>query len=168
MANEIANSIHAAAVVQFDSSGTPSFAPNGNQGFAAWGTTAKNSQKVADGRFKLRMIAPVNLAKGEAVALVVPIGPKGFFPDDYDGPYTAYLSLDPSDMAVINVQTQWTYCPGGPGRSAKNTPEQQPANRGAASASEPSPTPSCYVPDANVDFSLVVIRLAQQQTTSVS
>jgi hypothetical protein len=167
MANEIANSIHAAAVVQFDSNGAPSFAPNGNQGFAAWGTSAKNSQKVADGRFKLRMIAPVNLAKGEAVALVVPIGPKGFFPEDYQGPYTAYISLDPSDMAVINVQTQWTYCPGGPG-AAKKKPQQLPAKQGEGATSDPSPTPSCYVPDANVDFSLVVIRLAQQQTTSAS
>src|SRR5260370_41529993 len=62
MAIETIDSFHAAATVAVDNNGTPNFVHSANQGFAAFGTEPdKNSLRIGPGRFRLRLVSPVNL-----------------------------------------------------------------------------------------------------------
>lgn len=78
MAIEIANSIHAQASVRY-TGGNPSYIGQSNFGFAAFGSTANDSQRIAAGQYRMRMLAPINIfgttwsnadAKGEGQILV--------------------------------------------------------------------------------------------------
>ena len=80
MAIEIANSIHAQCSVRF-SSGSPSYIGQSNFGFAAFGTNPTDSQRIAAGQYRMRMLSPINIfgttwsnadAKGEGQILVRP------------------------------------------------------------------------------------------------
>jgi hypothetical protein len=107
MSIEISNSLHAAGVVDSATGATPFFRANGAQGFASFGTDpAKNSVKTAPGRYKLRLVAPINLLAGDGIAwgqaLTV-----GFFPDDHPGPREVFVTVDLADnFGVLDVQTQ--------------------------------------------------------------
>lgn len=78
MAIEIANSIHAQATVRF-TGGNPGYVGQSNFGFAAFGSTPADSQRIAAGQYRMRMLAPINIfgthwsnadAKGEGQILV--------------------------------------------------------------------------------------------------
>lgn len=77
MSIEIANSIHAQATVRY--TGSPNYIGQSNFGFAAFGTNPTDSQRIAVGQYRMRMLAPINMmgtrfdnadAKGEGQILV--------------------------------------------------------------------------------------------------
>jgi hypothetical protein len=107
MAIETVNSFHAAATVAVDNSGVPNFVHGANQGFAAFGTDpATSSVRVSKGRFRLRLLAPVNLLAGEGIAWGTPLA-AGFFPEDHQGPQEVFVGFDLTDnVSVLDVQTQ--------------------------------------------------------------
>jgi hypothetical protein len=115
MAIEIANSIHAQCSVRF-SGGSPSYIGQSNFGFAAFGTNPTDSQRIAAGQYRMRMLAPINMfgttwsnadAKGEGQILVranpsvlEPGFPLSPFPLAYATPAT------PNNYQDILVQCQ--------------------------------------------------------------
>ncbi len=107
MAIETIDSFHAAATVAVDNNGTPNFVHSANQGFAAFGTEPdKNSLRIGPGRFRLRLVSPVNLLAGEAVAWGFPLA-AGFFPENHQGPQEVFVGFDPEDnVRFLDVQTQ--------------------------------------------------------------
>lgn len=116
MAIEIANSIHAQCSVRF-SGGSPSFIGQSNFGFAAFGTNPTDSQRIAAGQYRMRMLAGINIfgttwsnadAKGEGQILVRanpsilegPLFPLSPFPSVVATPGT------PNNYFDIYVETQ--------------------------------------------------------------
>lgn len=78
MAIEIANSIHAQCSVRFTGN-APSYIGQSNFGFAAFGTNPTDSQRIAAGQYRMRMLAGINIfgttwsnadAKGEGQLIV--------------------------------------------------------------------------------------------------
>lgn len=115
MAIEIANSIHAQCSVRF-SGGSPSYIGQSNFGFAAFGTNPTDSQRIAAGQYRMRMLAPINIfgttwsnadAKGEG-QIIVRANPSVLEPGFPLSPFPSVTAtpVTPNNYQDINVQLQ--------------------------------------------------------------
>src|SRR5258706_15649498 len=80
MAIEISNAIHAMAIVTVDDAGHPIFVGQGNVGFAPFGIGPNFSEQLAQGRYRLHMLAPISIltpnpvaGRGEGLVIAEPL-----------------------------------------------------------------------------------------------
>lgn len=115
MAIEIANSIHAQCSVRF-AGGQPSFIGQSNFGFAAFGTNPTDSQRIAVGQYRMRMLNAINIfgttwsnadAKGEG-QILVRANPSVLEPGFPLSPYPSAIAtpVTPNNYFDINVEVQ--------------------------------------------------------------
>ena len=81
MAIEIANAIHAMALVSTNDRGDPIFVGQGNVGFAPFGSGPDFSEKVGTGQYRLHMLSPISIlspnhvvGRGEGLVFAQTVG----------------------------------------------------------------------------------------------
>ena len=115
MAIEISNAIHAMALVSIDNNTNPVFVGQGNVGFAPFGHGPDFSERIAPGRYRLHMLAPISIlapnqadARGEGMILAEPLATAQGFPILPPLNRVAVATSSPSDILVETTSSSTT------------------------------------------------------------